>query len=401
MSTDTVQPKAEQGVRLQSIDALRGFDMFWIMGGDALAKTVTKWMGWTSAAEQFSHVKWDGFHFYDLIFPLFLFVVGVVLPFSLSKYSDPSLEKPDLRPVYLRLAKRAFLLFFLGLVFNRFLNFEFLVFEPSPHFDFHEFRFLGVLQRIALCYLFAALLVVNLNITGQAIATIAIIVGYWALFKFVAAPGSQPFDLTMEGSLAGYVDRLLLPGRLYYKYGDNEGLLTTVPAIATTMIGVLAGHCLRSKWSPTQKLVALYVASALCLTAGYLWSYSFPLNKILWTSSFVLVTGGWCLTLLATFYLIIDVLGFRQWSFFFTVIGMNAITIYMMAKFIDFERISNFFLGGIANIASKILGTGVSAEAAAGGAVDFAKMTILIIGVLAAKWLVLYFLYCKKTFLRV
>ena len=221
------------------------------------------------------------------------------------------------------------------------------------------------------------------------------------LFRFVTPPGSQPFDMTVEGSIAGYVDRTFLPGRLYYKFGDNEGLLTTLPAIGTTMIGVLAGHCLRSKWSPVQKLVTLYVAAALCLAAGYLWSYSFPLNKILWTSSFVLVTGGWCLALLATFYTVIDVLGFRRWSFFFTVIGMNAITIYMMARFVDFERISNFFLGGIANIASYLFGTTVTTEAAAAGKVDFAKVTVIIIGVLAAKWLVLWHLYRNKTFLRV
>lgn len=390
MSTETVALKPEQPARLQSIDALRGFDMFWIMGADGLVKTIAKWLGLPSVADQFSHVKWDGFHFYDLIFPLFLFVVGVVLPFSLSKYSDPTLEKPPMGPVYARLFRRAFLLFFLGLMFNGFLN-----------FDFSDFRWLGVLQRIALCYLFAALIVVNLNITGQAIVTAAIVIGYWALFKYVAAPGSQPFDLTIEGSLAGYVDRTFLPGKLYYKFGDNEGLLTTVPAIATTMMGVLAGHCLRSKWSPVQKLVALYIAAALCLTAGYLWSYSFPLNKILYTSSFVMVTGGWCLTLLATFYLIIDVIGFRSWSFFFTVIGMNAITIYMMARFVDFQKISVFFLGGVANIASRIFGTGGTADAATPNPDDFAKVTVIIIGVLAAKWLVLWYLYRNKTFLRV
>jgi predicted acyltransferase len=362
--------------RLQSIDALRGFDMFWIIRGDSLFRAIATWLGYPALALQMQHVEWNGFRFYDLIFPLFLFIVGLVLPMSLSKYKGAGSDRSARASVYRRIFQRAVLLFLLGLVYSNILQ-----------FNFAEFRWPGVLQRIGICYLIAALVVLHSGVRGQSLLVAGLLAGYWALLRFVPAPGHAPFDLSMEGNLAGYLDRLLIPGRLYYGYGDNEGILSTIPALCNTLLGALAGHWLMTRRSPAIKALGLFVAAALCLAGGYAWSESFPLNKILWTSSFVLVTVGWSLALLCLFYLLIDVAGWRRWAFFFTVIGMNPITIYVMQQFVDFEKISRFFLGGVMQLVSQ--------------SDPAAEKVVLFAGILAAKWLVLLYLYRNRTFLRV
>lgn len=370
--------------RLQSIDALRGFDMFWIIRGDAFFKSLATWLGFPIVVTQLEHVKWDGFHFYDLIFPLFLYLVGVVLPFSLTKYQTSRELGQNRAGVYTRIIRRTLLLIALGLIGNGILQ-----------LDFSNFRWPGVLQRIGICYFFAALAVLHLGIRGQTLLVAGILGGYWALLRFVPAPGFEPFDLTMEGSLVGYVDRLLIPGKLHYKLGDNEGVLSTIPAIGTTLLGVLTGHWLRSSYTRFHKFLGLCAGAVVCLAAGYLWSFSFPLNKILWTSSFVLVTGGWSLTLLAIFYLLIDVIGWRRWAFFFIVIGMNAITIYVMQNFVDFNKMSEFFLGGVI----RYVGQWCTAAGHTEG--EKAQRAVLMFGILTLKWLMLWFLYRKRAFLRV
>ena len=384
MSTP-IPTNAPQSQRLQSIDALRGFDMFWIIRGDAVFRTLAIFLGYPGLEEQLHHVSWDGFRFYDLIFPLFLFIVGVVLPFSLSKYIEQPLTSSDRWAAHRKVFLRACLLVFLGWVYSGFLQ-----------FNFDDFRWPGVLQRIGICYFFGAIAVLNLRVRGQAALLAGILVGYWVLLKTVPAPGFKAYDLTMEGSLVGYIDRLLIPGKLHYKLGDNEGVLSTLPAIGNVLMGALAGQWLRSTHAPGKKVLGLFLASAICLTAGYLWSYEFPLNKILWTSSFVLVTGGCSLALLGTFYGLIDVLGYRRWAFFFTVIGMNAITIYVAQRFIDFTKISQFFLGGVA----QHLGVALEASHSA-SEVEAAQKFVLAVGVIAAEWLFLWHLYRHKIFLKV
>ena len=368
--TPDAAPKATE--RLVSIDALRGFDMFWIVGGEALLKALAGWAGWPPMGrveEQLEHAKWDGFHFIDLIFPLFLFIVGAVLPFSLGKLRERGAPG---RAVYWRIARRAALLFALGVVYNGALR-----------LDPHEFRLAGVLQRIAICYLFAALATLHLGPRGLAGLVAAILLGYWALLALVPAPGSSAGDYSMAGSLVGHVDRLLLPGRLYYGYGDNEGILSTIPAVGTALIGVLAGHWLRSGASPWRKVLGLATAGAVCLGAGSAWGRVMPVNKILWTSPYVLLAAGWSLLLLALFYAVVDVLRFRRWAFFFVVIGANAIAIYLAERIVDFGHIADFFLGGLA------------ARAGSFGPV------LTTAGVLAVEWLVLLHLYRNRIFLRV
>lgn len=361
--------------RLVSIDALRGFDMFWIMGGEGIALALAEWADWPfkqQVKEQLEHVPWEGFRFYDLIFPLFLFVVGAVLPFSLAAARH---RNDTNRRLYGRIARRTLLLFVLGLVNN-----------DALQLDIHELRIAGVLQRIALCYGMAAFIVMHVSWRGQALGVAAILLGYWALLAFVAAPGFLPGDYTIEGNLPGYIDRIYLPGKIYkeyYGFGDNEGFLSTIPAVATTLLGALAGQWLRSGNSPGRKVAGLVLAGAACLAAGFAWGQVFPIIKNIWTSSYALVAAGWSLLLLALFYGVIDVLGLRRWAFFFIVIGSNAILIYIVPKAVDFAYTARFLFGGL------IKRTGTFEPVAAA------------IGFVAVEWLLLFWLYRKRVFLRV
>lgn len=371
--------------RLLSIDALRGFDMFWIIGGDAFIRALSHWAwatwptlhqyAWLApeyADEQLEHAQWAGFHFYDLIFPLFLFVVGVVLPFSLGKLRE---QGEASGAVYWRVVRRTVLLFALGVMCNGFF-----------HLDFASLRIAGVLQRIAICYGVAAIVVLNVGARGQALVAAALLLGYWGLLALVAPPGGMAGDYSMETNLAGWVDRHYLPGKIYqayYGYGDNEGLLSTIPAIATALLGALAGQLLRTGLSAWRKVALLILAGGACLAAGEAWGQVFPIIKNLWTSSFVLVAGGWSLLLLALFYGVIDGMRLRAWAFFFVVIGANAITIYVGRNIIDFHHIADFFVGGAAAQVGLL-----------GPVLRYGAMILV-------EWLFLLFLYRQRLFLRV
>ncbi|WP_419189446.1 acyltransferase family protein [Stieleria marina] len=359
--------------RVLSIDALRGFDMFWIIGGSSVASAILPQddpESWTAqVAQQFEHVAWEGFRFYDLIFPLFIFLVGCVLPYSLRKYT----ASPKL--VYGRIVRRGALLILLGFIVNGALQ-----------FDFANMRYAHVLQRIGIAYVFAAILYLHSSWRGQVAAAAAILLGYWALLAWVPAPGGVAGDYSMQGNLAGYLDRTYMPGIIlekYYGFGDNEGFLSTIPAIATALLGLLAGTWLQSAARPWHKVVGLAVAGAISLLVGHTWGLSFPVIKNLWSSSFVLVAGGWSLLLLSLFYAVVDVLAFHRLAFFWVVIGMNAITIYVGQRIVNFHDIAQFFFGGLANLAGESSGL------------------VLLIGILAIKWLLLFFMYRHRIFLRV
>jgi predicted acyltransferase len=370
------QPDLSRPERLTSIDALRGFDMFWIVGGDDIARALGKWWGTpegTRFAEQFSHVEWEGFRFYDLIFPLFLFLVGAVLPFSLRKYQTGDHPKSH---ALARVARRVVLLFLLGLIYNNLLQFR-----------FDTLRAAGVLQRIAVCYGIAATIYLFTKVRTQVILFFAILAGYWAVLALVPAPESGlAADFAKETNLSGYLDRHYLPGKIYDSYygrGDNEGLLSTIPAVATALLGVLAGQWLLSERGRWVKALGLAAAGLACLGVGALWGRSFPIIKILWTSSYVLVAGGWSLLFLALFYTIVDVIKLRAWAFFFVVIGVNAITIYVASHFIPFETISQRIFGGLARLAGDL------------------RPVVVATGAVALEWLLLLHLYRNRIFLRV
>jgi predicted acyltransferase len=360
------------GGRVLSIDALRGFDMFWIIGGGTIFESlvqVWKHPVTETIRLQLEHVEWEGFRFEDLIFPTFLFLVGAVLPFSLARRVERGASPGR---IHLHVLRRAAVLLLLGLILNGLLR-----------FNWPEMRWPGVLQRIGLCYFFAALIVLHTTWRTQAILVGVVLLAYWAVTMLVPVPGHGVGDLTPEGCLSSFVDQQLIPGRLYYKHGDNEGILSTFPAVCTALLGALAGQWLRSNGTGSRKAAGLALAGVACLIVGSLWGLVFPIIKILWTSSYVLFAGGWSLLLLALFYWVIDVQGYRRWAFFFVVIGVNAITIYFLQNLVDFGRIAGFFLSGVAHHA------GVFAA------------VLLPLGAFGARWLFLWFLYRRKIFFKV
>jgi predicted acyltransferase len=364
--------------RLLSLDALRGFDMLWITGGEYLIVSLAALTGWPFlqwAAGQMEHVEWQGFHFYDMIFPLFLFIAGVSMPFSIVKRKQ---RGESMKKIYLHLLSRLFILILLGLIHNGLLR-----------FDFEKQRYASVLARIGLAWFFAAVIVLNTNVRGQIIWFAGILLTYWAIMKLIPVPGFGPGVLTPEGNLAAFIDQKLLPGRFCcYIYGDNEGLLSTFPAIATALMGAITGYFLNlqgTKFNGLKKALIILAAGIISLIVAKLWSFSFPVIKNLWSSSFVLTAGGWSLILLSIFYLVIDVWGFKKWTFPFVVIGLNSITIYMLnAGIINFGDLGKYFFGGLASLFSE-----------AGQAV------ILSIGAILCMWTVLYILYRNKIFLKV
>ena len=360
-----------QSSRLMSIDALRGFDMFWIIGGDEFFKLLlgASTVSWApKMMEQLDHVQWQGFRFYDLIFPLFLFLVGCAIPLSLEKYRNSPGQ------IYARILRRTFFLIAMGLIYNQIQD-----------LDWKNFRWMGVLQRIGICYGITAILFIQLKTKDLVALFVGILLVYWALLTLVPVPSGSAGVLTPSGNLAGYIDRTILPGRIlpeYYGHGDNEGLLSTLPAIATTLLGVFSGILLQSKLTPWGKASVLALAGIVCVVAGDGWGHVFPIIKNLWTSSFVLYAGGWSMILLAIFYTIIDVIGWRNWAWIWVVIGANAITIYLAQQFIPFEEISKYFFGGVAAL------SGVY------------KALVLAGGVLAIKLALLGFMYRHRIFLR-
>lgn len=361
--------------RLYSLDALRGFDMFWIMGAESIFHALSKATGspfWGAIANQLTHPAWNGFHMYDLIFPLFLFLAGVATPFSVGK----ELEKGKSRQQLLwRVVRRGLLLVVLGIIYNNGLQIK----------PISEVRFGSVLGRIGLAYMFANIIYLYTKQRGQLIWFVSLVTGYWLLLKFNSAPGFPAGDLTMQGNFASYMDRLLMPGKLYLGIHDPEGLTSTIPAIGTGLLGIMAGNYLKRKdVTGNTKALRLAIAGVVCLVIAQIWNLDFPINKNLWSSSFVFHVGGISLLFLSIFYFIIDVKGYKNWAFFFRVIGMNSILIYMSEHFIDWDYSNNGFFKWL----GQLVGNPFNA-------------VVLAITYVLLKWLFLYFMYRKKVFLRV
>lgn len=372
--------------RLLSLDALRGFDMFWIIGGDALFRrlaAVTDWPWADVVARQLTHVEWEGLRAYDMIFPLFMFMSGVAIPYAFGSRRRRGATRGDiLKKVFIR----AVVLVLLGLICNGLLKLDY----ANPREAFANFRTASVLGQIGLAYLFASLVTVFFeSFRARLMWLIGLLTGYAALQLFVPVPGVGAGVLTETGIINGYIDRMLLPGRLYGKVDgvqmfDPEGLLCIVSATGITLMGTLAGSVLRDGvGSGMRKAMTLTVAGALTLGLGLAIAPWYPPIKAAWTTTFNLQAGGISLMLLALFYLVIDVWGFSRWSFFFRVIGLNAITIFIAPRIINFPYAAAFFFTGLATLA------GVYGP------------LVLIAGSIGVKWLFLWFLYRYRIFLRV
>ncbi len=301
--------------RLVSLDVFRGITI----AGMVLVNNPGSWehIYWP-----LEHAAWSGWTPTDLVFPFFLFIVGVSITLALGKRLERGGSHRD---VYLKIIKRTLIIFAIGLFLNGF-----------PYFSLAELRIPGVLQRIAVCYFFASIIFLNTKLRTQIAIIIGLLLGYWLLVKFVPAPGYAAGDLTKEGSLPSYVDRVVFGKHVWAqaKVYDPEGLLSTIPALATTLIGVLTGHWLRTEKTRYEKAAGMFVVGAICVALGWAWNAFFPINKALWTSSYVLFTGGLALQFLAFCYWLIDIKGYRRWAKPFEVFGLNAIALYVVANLI-------------------------------------------------------------------
>jgi len=355
-----------------SLDALRGFDMFWIIGADWLAHAIGKLSGHPVvqvAVGQLEHKDWDGFAFYDLIFPLFVFIAGVSTVYSVEK----NLAEGGRGATVRRIMRRGFLLYLLGILYYGGL---------SGSVD--DIRWLGVLQRISLCYVAAALAFCFLGTRWLVALVVAILAGYWALMALVPVPGVAGHSFAEGQNLANYVDRIWLPGKRYDGDHDPEGILGTLPAIASCLLGVLAGIYLRhGRGTVARKAALLAVAGVAGVVLGFLWGTSFPVIKKVWTSSYVLVAGGYSCLLLAFFLWAVDGLGYRRWAMPFVWIGTNAITVYLAWNVVDFSRLAQLLAGGDV---ARLLG-------------KYAELAQASIAILLSVF-ALRFLYLRRVFLR-
>ncbi len=413
MTTHTTNPSAApesaaeaRPARIVSVDALRGFDMFWIIGGEQVAEALDKLGGGvviSTIATQLKHVEWVGFRFYDCIFPLFLFLIGISIVLSMDRMLATAGRKGALA----RIVRRSLLLFVIGIFYYGGVS------RPWP-----DVQLSGVLPRIALCYLVAASLYVLLPRKGIVIAATVCLVGYWGMMMFVPFPdvnlahattgkkGSQadakpPAEMlagvstTVSGTfeeghnLAHYVDYRWLPGKKRNLYYTNEGLLSTIPAIATTLFGIMAGWLMVSaRWTGKQKVAWLLGAGAAGVALGLLWGLQFPIIKRIWTSSFCLVATGCSALMLGTFYLIVDVWRWQKWCVPFLWIGTNALTIYLAVNLVEFNAIAARFVGG-----------DVKAFLDAHLAKGIGELLIAMVGLLLPVLLV-RFLYQRRIFIR-
>ena len=385
----TTSPSSKNSERLESLDVLRGWDMFWIMGGDVLVRSLQKIDDNSvtrTLAEQMEHVPFAGFHFYDLIFPLFVFMVGIAIAFSIPSMVERNGRTSAVKRIFIR----SIALFLLGVIYM-----------GGVKNGFKNIYFVGVLHRIAEAYFFAALIYCFCrNVRALIAICIGCLVGYWALMTFVPVPSLVPLGNDPAGflphfqmdfshlnppsyeekkSLAYAIDQSFMPGQKF------EGtILSTFAAVANALLGVLAGIWIKQSDLPDKKKVlGLVGGGAFLLFAGILWSFQFPIIKVLWTSSFVLVTCGIGAVLLGIFYQIIDVWKFRTWAQPFVWIGMNAITIYLVSAFVNFRSLAERLVGG-------------EVGKALGSWSEFVKSVVVLVMVFAF----VRFLYRRKIFLR-
>lgn len=362
--------------RLVSIDALRGFDMLMICGADAFFRSFegkTSWVWLNGLALQFEHPEWIGFTFYDFIFPLFIFISGVSIPFSLGKAIETKVPKKEIyRKAFFRML--------------RLIGFGLLVKNvPFPFFNWEQIRLGSVLGRIGIAGFITTVLFLNFDSKKRLIIGGAILLVYYAAIFLIPVPGFGAGDLSFEGNLAGWFDRTFLPGRLLQGQFDELGILTTFPAICLVIMGVFAGEILKNVNLPEkQKLKQLLLTGLICIAIALVWGLHFPIFKRLWTSSFILLTGGMSLLFLGMFYWIIDILKFQKWSFYLVVVGMNSLTIYLIYRFVNFRYTSRLLFEGLYS------------------PLDEKWYPVMeSLGALLLVWFFLYFLYRKKIFFKV
>ena len=362
--------------RLVSLDVFRGITI----AGMVLVNNPGSWehIYWP-----LEHAVWSGWTPTDLVFPFFLFIVGVSIALALSNRLE---RGGPTRDIYLKIIKRTLIIFAIGLFLNGF-----------PYFHLDELRIPGVLQRIAVCYFFVSIIFLNTKVRTQIAITIGLLLFYWALVKLVPAPGYLAGDLTKDGSLPSYVDRTVFGKHVWAqaKVYDPEGILSTIPSIATALFGVLTGQWLRTEKTRYEKTAGMFVVGAICVAIGWAWNAFFPINKALWTSSYVFFTGGLALQFLSICYWLIDIKGYRRWARPFEVFGLNAIALYVVADLIA-ELLGLIKVGGDDSLGGWIYDHLFSSWASPNNAsLAFAICFVLVC--LGLMWI----LYRKRIFLKV
>ncbi len=357
--------------RLASLDALRGFDMFWIVGGTGILFGLGKVIHrpfFDKFMEQFDHVPWQGLHFYDLIWPLFMFIMGAAIPLSVAKRRA---EGASDRTLIRHATQRAVILFCLGTITQgNLLLFDLSKFRPCY----------SVLHGLAAGYLIATLVALKVKPKWHAATIGVLLLVYWAMIMLIPVPGVGAGVLTPQGNVATHFDQWVL-GRFHY--GENTWFMSYLGFGASVLLGVVAGRILMSERSGAQKIYRLLGTGAASLALGLIWSLSFPVIKLLWTSSYVLISGGLSFMALALFYWIIDVGGYRKWAFGFAVIGMNPLAVYVATQMFDFRLVGNVFVGHLLPRIGRWDGL---VEAAAAFAIV---------------WLILLWMYRRKEFIRI
>ena len=340
-----------------------------------------------------AHAEWNGWTPADFIFPAFLFLVGVSVVFSFAKRRERGDSR---RRILLHVFIRSLLLIAIGLLVNA---------SPFIGVDFHALRFEGVTQRIALCYFAAAILELWSNRRGQIIAIVACLFGYWALLRFVPVPGlgvpgrDIPF-MDPNQNLAAWLDRKLFIGHLFDGTRDPEGILSTIPAVATTLLGVLTGHWLRSQKNSATKAIVMLLAGICGLVAGEVWNIWFPINKNLWTSSFAVFSGGFALVFLAFLYWVLEIKRWRGvWAVPILVFGMNAIAGFVADSFVygpgytfTVKHADGTTLSWHEVAQAKLVSLGASPPNAS---------LIYSLGAVLFCWILLWLLWRKRIFLKV
>lgn len=357
--------------RLVCVDALRGFDMLWIIGGAEVLISLCKASGigfLSNMAVNFDH-SWGQFHFYDLIMPLFLFIVGVVMPVSFRNRLKKGTTKKEL---YRHIIKRVVVLYILGLIASGHL----LTFDTTKMHLWTD-----TLHAIAIGYLVSSILILEAGRKWQLSITAGLLILYWLVMALIPVPGHGAGIFEPDVNLALYVDNAVLG---HWQEGAGwTYILTNMTFVCSVMLGVFAGQLLLSEMKPAKKAGLLALIGVSCIMAGKVWGIWFPIIHHLWTSSLVLFAGGLSFLLLALFYLIIDIWDYKKWAFFFKVIGMNAIAVYVATHLFDFREIGNVFVGGLL----KYLGPWA----------DFVEAS----AALAVIWLILYFMYRNKIFIKI
>ena len=366
--------------RLLSIDALRGFDMIWILGAEGIFAALfllTGWSVFSVLADQMKHTLWHGITAYDVIFPLFIFLSGVSLGLAAKPMHQYPVEEQGKKVRHA--IKRLALLIALGIVYNH-------SWGTGIPLMADEIRFASVLGRIAIAWFFAAIFVWYLTTRQQVIVSVGILIGYWLLLALCSIAGYGGGNYSDSGALNAWFDKTFLPGISYQNLAiDPEGVLSNIPSIVNAMAGVFIGRMIKFQQNSAVRLMKNMVAAGIgAIIVGIVWGEYFPINKTLWTSSFVLVTVGISTLLLALFYWLIDVLKWQRWAVFFSIIGTNSIIAYLASAIIDFNYIAHSLFGGVIRAVP-----------------EPSSKVFEVVFLVMVQWLILLWLYKRKIFIKV